>query len=107
MVGCELREQVTIGSPEQTFIVNAHTTGDGRETVIVISDITEERAQQAKAAHQDRLALIGHLAGGIAHDFNNLLFIILNYAGMLEESAPVPEVQDDARMIVQAATSAT
>jgi signal transduction histidine kinase len=107
MIGGELREQVTIGAPESTFIVNAHTSGDGRETVIVISDITEERAQQAKAAHQDRLALIGQLAGGIAHDFNNLLFIILNYAGMLEESLAESEGKDDVRMIGQAATSAT
>jgi signal transduction histidine kinase/CheY-like chemotaxis protein len=107
MIGSELREQVTVGAPESTFIVNAHASGDGRETVIVISDITEERAQQAKAAHQDRLALIGQLAGGIAHDFNNLLFIIVNYAGMLEESLASSEARDDARMISQAATSAT
>ncbi|HEX3757388.1 MAG TPA: ATP-binding protein [Kofleriaceae bacterium] len=107
LVGAELREQVTIGSPETTFIVNAHASGDGRETVVVISDITDERAQQAKAAHQDRLALIGQLAGGIAHDFNNLLFIILNYAGMLEESLTQPEALDDVQMISQAATSAT
>ncbi|TMQ11184.1 MAG: response regulator [Deltaproteobacteria bacterium] len=107
IVGAELREQVTVGSPESTLILNAHTSGDGRETVIVISDITEERAQQAKAAHQDRLAMIGQLAGGIAHDFNNLLFIIVNYAGMLEESLPAAEARDDARMISQAASSAT
>jgi signal transduction histidine kinase len=107
LVGGELREQVTIGAPEATIIVNAHTSGDGHETVIVISDITEERAQQAKAAHQDRLALIGQLAGGIAHDFNNLLFIILNYAGMLEESLGEAAGRDDAKMIGQAATSAT
>ena len=103
----ERREQVTIGAPESTLIIDAHPSGDGHETVIVISDITEARAQQAKAAHQDRLALIGRLAGGIAHDFNNLLFIILNYASMLEDSLAAPEAQDDARMISQAATSAT
>jgi len=107
MVGGDLREQVTVGTPESTLIVNAHTSSDGGETVIVISDITEERAQQAKAAHQDRLAMIGQLAGGIAHDFNNLLFIILNYAGMLEESLTAPESRDDVKMISQAATSAT
>ncbi|MBC7974171.1 MAG: FHA domain-containing protein, partial [Myxococcales bacterium] len=107
MIGGELREQVTIGTPESTLIVTAHTSGDGRETVIVLHDITQERAQEAKAAHQDRLALIGQLAGGIAHDFNNLLFIILNYAGMVEESLTSPEAKDDARMISQAATSAT
>jgi signal transduction histidine kinase/CheY-like chemotaxis protein len=107
MVGRDRREQVTIGSPESTFILHAHTSSDGRETVIVINDITEERAQEAKAAHQDRLALIGQLAGGIAHDFNNLLFIILNYAGMLEESVTTAEAKDDLCTISQAATSAT
>jgi signal transduction histidine kinase len=109
LIGGDAREQVTInpGGGESTFIVNAHTSGDGRETVIVINDITEERAQQAKAAHQDRLALIGQLAGGIAHDFNNLLFIILNYANMLEEALDPSDGKDDARMISQAATSAT
>ena len=105
--GGGIREQATAGSPESTFILHAHTSNDGGETVIVINDVTEERAQQAKAVHQDRLALIGQLAGGIAHDFNNLLFIILNYAGMLEESVSAPEARDDAQMIAQAATSAT
>ena len=107
----DLREQVTVPAPpggrESTFIVHSHTSSNGRETVIVFGDITEERAQQAKAAHQDRLALIGQLAGGIAHDFNNLLFIILNYANMLEESLEVSEGKDDAHMISQAAGSAT
>jgi signal transduction histidine kinase len=107
MIGGELREQVSIGATESTFIINAHTSGDGRETVIVIDDVTQERAREAKAAHQDRLALIGQLAGGIAHDFNNLLFIILNYAGMLDESLASTEAKDDVRMISQAATSAT
>jgi signal transduction histidine kinase/CheY-like chemotaxis protein len=107
LVGGGLREQAIVGAPEQTFILHAHTSNDGGETVIVINDVTDERAQQAKAVHQDRLALIGQLAGGIAHDFNNLLFIILNYAGMLEESVAAPEARDDAQMIAQAATSAT
>jgi signal transduction histidine kinase len=107
LIGGDLREQVSIGTPESTFIVAAHTSSNGRETVIVINDITEERAQEAKAAHQDRLALIGQLAGGIAHDFNNLLFIITNYAGMLEESVETPEAKDDVLTITQAANSAT
>jgi len=111
MTAGDLREQVTISHAgakgvESTFIVNAHSS-DGGETVIVLSDITEERAKEAKAAHQDRLAMIGQLAGGIAHDFNNLLFVILNYAGMLEESLTVEQARDDVQMISQAATSAT
>ncbi len=107
LVGGDLREQVTLGSPESTFVVNTYASRDGRETVIVISDITEQLAQQSKAAHQDRLALIGQLAGGIAHDFNNLLFIIVNYAGILRETVVEPESLEDVRMIGQAADSAS
>jgi signal transduction histidine kinase len=106
MIGVDRREQVTVGTPERTFTIAAHTAGDVGETVIVINEITEERAQQAKAAHQDRLALVGQLAGGIAHDFNNLLFVILNYAGMLEETAEDAEVKCDLQTITQAARSA-
>ncbi|MGH9888727.1 MAG: two-component system sensor histidine kinase NtrB, partial [bacterium] len=107
LVGGELREQVSIGTPESTFIVAAHTTSDGRETVIVLNDITEERAQEAKAAHQDRLALIGQLAGGIAHDFNNLLSVMLSYASMVEDSVGDPTVREDIQKITRAATSAS
>ncbi len=107
LIAGDLREQVTLETAGATLIINAHPSGDGRESVVVINDITVEREQQAKAAHQDRLALIGQLAGGIAHDFNNLLFIILNYAGMLEESIESPESREDASMIMQAAQSAS
>jgi signal transduction histidine kinase len=107
LVGGDMREQATLGVPESTFVINAHSTGDGRETVVVISDITEERNQQAKAAHQDRLALIGQLAGGIAHDFNNLLCIIVSYVEMLQESLVDPQALDDIGMVSQAASSAT
>jgi signal transduction histidine kinase len=101
----ELREQVTLGSPEKTLIVAAHGSADERETVVVISDISVERDRQAQAAHQERLALVGQLAGGIAHDFNNLLMVITNFASMIEEAAPEP-VREDARGIVEAARSA-
>jgi nitrogen-specific signal transduction histidine kinase/CheY-like chemotaxis protein len=79
---------------------------EGRETVIVISDITEERERQNAAAHRDRVALIGQLAGGVAHDFNNLLHVILTYANMLEDSLDNPELRDDAHQIAHAARSA-
>ena len=99
--------QVTLGEPEATFVVDSHTAANGRETVVVITDLTTARAQAAKAAHQDRLALIGQLAGGIAHDFNNLLFIITNYAEMLTEGLTDRDAIEDARLISQAATTAT
>ncbi|MDQ3298924.1 MAG: ATP-binding protein [Myxococcota bacterium] len=105
LVGGDVRTQITSPESECTFSIVANTT-DGRESVIVISDITEERDRHNQIAHRDRVALIGQLAGGIAHDFNNLLHVIVTYASMLEESLEDPEARDDVHQITHAATSA-
>ena len=106
LVGANVRTHITSPESERTFSIVANTTNDGRESVIVINDITEERERQNQIAHRDRVALIGQLAGGIAHDFNNLLHVIMTYANMLEESLESPEARDDAHQITHAATSA-
>ena len=40
------------------------------------------RLSAARAAQEDRLALVGRMAGGVAHDFNNLLGIMRGAAEM-------------------------
>ncbi|HEV7554795.1 MAG TPA: ATP-binding protein, partial [Kofleriaceae bacterium] len=106
LIGSEVRDQVSVGTPERTYTLAAHTSTDGDETVIVLADISDERDAQTKAAHRDRLALVGQLAGGIAHDFNNLLYVILNYANLIEESTDNDDLREDAKTIAQTATSA-
>jgi len=106
LIGGDLRTQVRAGDSDRTYSVTSSTSTDGRETVIVINDITEEVERQNKAAHRDRVALIGQLAGGVAHDFNNLLHAILSYSNLIEESAESDETRDDAQQITKAATSA-
>jgi signal transduction histidine kinase/CheY-like chemotaxis protein len=105
LIGGDLRTQTTTDS-DRIYSLAANTSADGRETVIVVNDITEERERQNQVAHRDRVALIGQLAGGVAHDFNNLLHVILTYANMLEESIQDPDLRDDAHQITHAATSA-
>ena len=102
----DLQTEVADPQAQKTFSISANTTSDGRETVVVIVDVTVERERQTQAAHRDRIAMVGQLAGGIAHDFNNLLVVILNYAELLGDTLEEPSALDDVREIRHAARSA-
>ncbi len=105
LMGADMRTTVTTES-DRILSISTNAMSDGRETVLVIADLTEERERQQQAAHKDRVALVGQLAGGVAHDFNNLLHVILTYANMLEETLEDADQRDDAHQITHAATSA-
>jgi len=105
LCGVDQRLQVTVDGRALEIVTKS--SSDARETVIVISDNTDELQQLTQAAHRDRLSLVGQLAGGIAHDFNNLLSIMLTYATMLEESISDPALRGDLQTITRAATSAS
>lgn len=67
-------------------------------------DVTEQRELETKLAQAQRLDAVGQLTGGVAHDFNNLLTVILGNASLLtDDLAAQPELQDLARMTLEAA----
>jgi signal transduction histidine kinase/CheY-like chemotaxis protein len=105
LCGIEQRLQVTVNARALEIVTKA--SHDDGETVIVISDNTDELEQLTRAAHRDRLSLVGQLSGGIAHDFNNLLSVMLTYANMLEESIQDPVMRADIQTITRAANSAS
>ncbi len=107
LIGPDGPRALTVGAPPRSLAITTANAGDGSETVIVIADVTQQREHEARAAHHDRLTLLGQLAGGVAHDFNNLLVVILNYAGFLEADLPDPAMKDDAQQIVHAANRAS
>ena len=106
LLGPDGPRAVFAGTPPRSLVITTANAGDGAETVVVIADVTQQREHEARAAHQDRLSLLGQLAGGVAHDFNNLLVVILNYAGFLEADLPDPAMKDDVQQIVHAANRA-
>ncbi len=52
-------------------------------SVLIFSDVTEQRIKDDKLQHSTKMDALGKLTGGIAHDFNNLLGIILGYSELL------------------------
>jgi signal transduction histidine kinase len=104
---CGIDQRIQVSASSRALEIVTKTSNEDGETVIMISDNTDELEQLTQAAHRDRLSLVGQLAGGIAHDFNNLLSVMLTYANMLEESVSDPAVRADIQTIARAASSAS
>lgn len=75
--------------------------------VLILRDVTQERAFLGRVQQQEHLAAIGQLAAGIAHDFKNIISVITLYSQMLMR-APLPE-RDRQRLVTmsQQATHAS
>jgi two-component system cell cycle sensor histidine kinase/response regulator CckA len=55
-------------------------------SVILVRDVTDERAMQQRLVLSDRMASVGTLAAGVAHEINNpLTYVISNLEMLLEE----------------------
>jgi len=78
----------------------------GRATrmVGVMSDRTAQARMEDELRHAQKIQAVGSLAAGVAHEFNNLLAVVLGYAELLSDGAPLePEQQEAAREIREAA----
>jgi nitrogen-specific signal transduction histidine kinase len=52
--------------------------------LILVSDVTQQKADEMRGRQVARLQLIGRIARGVAHDFNNILCAISGHASLLD-----------------------
>lgn len=75
----------------EVMVCPVQDDADPERWVVVINEVTEERARQQYQQAQEQLAIVGQLAAGIAHDFNNIMGVIMIYAQILHE---LPDLSD-------------
>ncbi len=59
--------------------------------LILISDVTSQKAEETRRQQIARFQLVGRLARGVAHDFNNILCSIAGHASLLLRLKPGSE----------------
>lgn len=55
--------------------------------LVILSDVTDRRREEAKERRSQRLESVGTLAGGVAHDLNNVLTPILMSAKLMKRGS--------------------
>ena len=75
---------------------------DGRAAagVVLIEDVTEQRALETQLMQNEKLAAVGQLVSGVAHELNNPLTSIAGLAELLVEQAKTtPEAREHLKVI--------
>ena len=63
-------------------------------------DVTDRVELEAQLVRAQKMEVVGLLASGLAHDFNNTLTAASGFATLIEQSSTDPEIQTDARAIL-------
>jgi signal transduction histidine kinase len=90
---------------ERMFVTNILRMGED-EVLLVLSDVTEERAKQERLYLTDRLASIGEMAAGIAHELNNPLTGVIGLSQLLLDEAVSDGAKEDLKLIYNEAQRA-
>jgi len=59
--------------------------------VVMVEDVTDQRALEAQLIQNDKMAAVGQLVSGVAHELNNPLTSIAGLSELLLEQERVPE----------------
>lgn len=71
-------------------------------SLILVSDVTGQKAQEMRGRQIARLQLIGRIARGVAHDFNDILSAVSGHASLIErQQAPRKDTAASLKAIIR------
>ena len=94
-----------VNGEERMFVANILRMEED-EVLLVLGDVTEERAKQERLHLTDRLASIGEMAAGIAHELNNPLTGVIGLSQLLLDEEMSDRAKEDLKMIYSEAQRA-
>lgn len=80
--------ECSVSKDGRTYILRFRSQNIGESQLIFISDITEQKTEDARRRQAALLQVIGRIAQGVAHDFNNILCAVSGHAQLLLRDSP-------------------
>jgi two-component system NtrC family sensor kinase len=81
---------------------SAGSEGGTSALVVLVEDVTDQRALEGQLIQSEKMAAVGQLVSGIAHELNNPLTSIAGLSELLLEQARIPEESRDHLRVIQA-----
>jgi two-component system NtrC family sensor kinase len=73
----------------------------GAAVVVLVEDVTEQRALEAQLIQSEKLAAVGQLVSGVAHELNNPLTSIAGLSEFLAERGTVPATEQEHLRVIR------
>ena len=102
--GLRLEFKRRSGNSDRIIVVSILTMQE--ETLLLFTDVTDERARQERLALTDRLASVGEMAAGVAHELNNPLTSVIGLSQLLLDEKLPDAVKEDLGIIYSEAQRA-
>jgi len=97
-------EVVRSNALQRTIRVTAAPLPESHQTakniVVLVEDVTEQRALEAHLIQSEKMAAVGQLVSGVAHELNNPLTSISGLSEFLQEPGRLPESHTDHMRVI-------